>query len=140
MMKKITFLSITLLLLGLGHGYSQKTKKLEGGWKMVYSKWEMPDTVVEVSQFEKPSYKIFTGKYFTLSRLDENDEFIGHFGKYSYDGKTYTEHIEYSSYEYVIGKTEIFKSTIKGNKWTIEGKIGEEGEGFKLREEWERIE
>ena len=140
MMKKITFLSITLLLLGLGHGYSQKSKKLEGGWKMVYSKWEMPDTVVEVSQFEKPSYKIFTGKYFTLSRLDENDEFIGHFGKYSYDGKTYIEHIEYSSYEYVIGRTETFKSTIKGNKWTIEGKIGEEGEGFKLREEWERIE
>jgi hypothetical protein len=139
-MKKITFLTITLLLLGLGNAYSQKSKKLEGGWKMVYSKWELPDTVVEHSQFDKPSYKIFTGKFFTLSRLDENDEFIGHFGKYSYDGETYVEHIEYSSYEYVIGRTETFRSTIKGNIWTIEGKIGKEGEGFKLKEEWERIE
>jgi hypothetical protein len=139
-MKQLTFLTIALLFLGLGNAYGQKSKKLEGGWIMVYSKWEMPDTVVEVSQFEQPSYKIFTGKHFTLSRLDENDEFIGHFGKYSYDGKTYTEHIEYSSYKYVIGRTETFQSTIKGNKWTIEGKIGKEGEGFKLKEVWERIE
>ena len=138
-MKKITFLIIALLLLGLGNAYSQKSKKLEGGWIMVYSKWEMPDTVVELSHFDKPSYKFFTGKYFTLSRLNENDEFIGHFGTYSFDGKTYVEHIEYSSYEYTIGRSETFKSSIKGNKWTIEGKIGQEGEGFKLKEEWVRI-
>ncbi len=139
-MKKITFLTIALLLAGLGNVCSQKSKKLEGGWIMVYSKWEMPDTVVELSHFDKPSYKIFTQKYFTLSRLDENDQFIGHFGKYSYDGETYVENIEYSSYEYVIGRTETFKSSIKGNKWTIEGKIGKEGEGFKLKEVWERVE
>ena len=138
-MKKITFLTITLLIFGLGDGFSQKSKKLEGGWKMIYSKWEMPDTVVEVSHFDKPSYKIFTGKHFTLSRMDENDQFIGHFGTYSFDGKTYIEHIEYSSYEYTIGRSETFKSSIKGNKWTIEGKIGQEGEGFKLKEEWVRI-
>ena len=139
-MKKITFLTITLIMFGLGNAYSQKSRKLEGGWIMVYSKWEMPDTVVEHSHFDKPSYKFFTGKYFTLSRLDENDEFMGHFGTYSFDGKTYIEHIEYSSYEYTIGRSETFKSSIKGNKWTIEGKIGQEGEGFKLKEEWERIE
>jgi hypothetical protein len=139
-MKKITFFSIALLLLGLGNIFSQKSKKLEGGWIMVYSKWEMPDTVVELSHFDKPSYKIFTGKYFTLSRLDENNQFIGHFGKYSYDGETYVENIEYSSYAYVVGRSETFKSNIKGNKWTIEGKIGKEGEGFKLKEVWERIE
>ena len=140
MMKKLTFLTITLLLLSTGYCMGQKSKKLEGGWKMVYSKWEMPDTTVERSEFEKPSYKIFTGKYFMLSRLDENDEYMGHFGTYSYDGQTYVEHIEYSSYEYVIGRSETFKSTVKGNKWTIEGKIGREGEGFKLKEIWERIE
>lgn len=123
-----------------GSGFSQKSKKLEGGWKMIYSKWEMPDTIVELTQFETPSYKIFTKKYFTLSRLDENHQFIGHFGTYSYDGKTYTEHIEYSSYDYVIGRSEKFKSKIEGKKWTIEGKIGNAGEGFKLKEVWERIE
>jgi hypothetical protein len=139
-MKKLTFLTIALLILGLGNGFSQRSKKLEGGWKMIYSKWEMPDTTVERSKFDNPSYKIFTGKYFTLSRLDEDDAFIGHFGTYTYDGKTYIEHIEYSSYEYVIGRSETFKSSIKGDKWTIEGKIGKEGEGFKLKEIWERIE
>jgi hypothetical protein len=139
-MKKVTLLTIALVLLGLGNAYSQKSKKLEGGWIMVYSKWEMPDTVVELFQFDKPSYKIFTRKYFTLSRLDENDQFIGHFGTYSFDGDTYIENIVYSSYEFTIGKTETFKSTLKGNKWTIEGKIGGEGEGFKLKEEWERVE
>jgi hypothetical protein len=139
-MKKLALLTISMFFLSMGFGFCQKSKKLEGGWKMVYSKWEMPDTTVERSQFENPSYKIFTGKYFTLSRLDENDEFIGHFGTYSYDGKTYVEHIEYSSYEYVIGRSETFESTVRGNKWTIEGKIGQEGEGFKLKEIWERIE
>jgi hypothetical protein len=139
-MKKLTLLTITLLLFGMGEAYSQRSKKLEGGWKMIYSKWEMPDTTVELSHFDQPSYKIFTGKYFTLSRLDENEEFIGHFGTYSFDGKTYIENIEYSSYEYVIGRSETFTSSIKGNKWTIEGKIGKEGEGFKLKEVWERIE
>ena len=83
-MKKLTFLTIVLLLLGHGEGFSQKSKKLEGGWKMIYSKWEMPDTTVELSHFDKPSYKIFTGKYFTLSRLDEDDQFIGHFGTWFY--------------------------------------------------------
>ncbi len=129
-----------LLWLSLSNGFCQKSKKLEGGWVMVYSKWEMPDTVVELSHFDKPSYKIFTGKYFTLSRLDENNEFIGHFGTYSYDGATYIENIEYSSYGFVVGRSETFKSSIKGDQWTIEGKIGREGEGFKLKEVWERIE
>lgn len=139
-MNKVSILTIALLVLGFGNTSGQKSSKLAGGWKMIYSKWEMPDTVVELFHFEKPSYKIFTGKYFTLSRLDEDDEFIGHFGTYSHDGKTYVENIVYSSYEYVIGRSETFKSSIKGDKWTIEGKIGKEGEGFKLKEVWERIE
>ena len=92
-MKKITFLTITLIMFGLGNAYSQKSRKLEGGWIMVYSKWEMPDTVVELSHFDKPSYKFFTGKYFTLSRLNENDEFIGRFGTYSFECKNYIYHI-----------------------------------------------
>lgn len=139
-MKKLTLLTIALFMLGLVYCFGQRSKKLEGGWKMIYSKWEMPDTIVERSKFNNPSYKIFTSKYFTLSRLDENNEFIGHFGTYSLEGDTYQENIKYSSYEFTIGQTETFKSTIKGNKWTIEGKIGREGEGFKLKEVWERIE
>jgi hypothetical protein len=138
-MKNLTLLIIALLFLGPGDVFGQKSKKLQGGWKMIYSKWEMPDTTVERSQFEQPSYKIFTGKHFTLSRI-ENEEFVGHFGTYSYDGKTYIENIEYSSTDYLIGRTETFQSTIKGDKWTIEGKIGNQGEGFKLKEIWQRIE
>jgi hypothetical protein len=139
-MKKLTLLTIALFMLSLVYCFGQKSKRLEGGWKMIYSKWEMPDTIVERSKFENPSYKLFTSKYFTLSRLDENNEFIGHFGTYSLDGDTYVENIKYSSYEFVIGQTETFRSTINGNKWTIEGKIGREGEGFRLKEIWERIE
>ena len=138
-MRKPIALTITLLLFCAASAYSQKEKKLEGVWIMVHSKWDLPDTIIERTEFTMPSYKIFAKPHFSLSRWDENGEFEGHFGEYEFDGENYTEHIEYSSYGYLVGKTEDFKCTLSGDEWTITGKIGNKGEGFILVETWRRI-
>jgi hypothetical protein len=138
-MRKPIILTIMLLLFCLAGAYGQKEKQLEGIWVMTYSKWDLPDTTIERTRFDMPSYKIFAKPHFSMSRLDENGEFLGHFGEYSFDGKHYTEHIQYSSYEYLVGRTEKFSSTVKGDEWTIKGKIGNKGEGFALVEIWRRV-
>jgi hypothetical protein len=39
-----------------------------------------------------------------------------------------------------MGQSVKFKSKMDGDKWTIEGVIMIEGEEFKLKETWQRIE
>ena len=140
MMKKLTVLTVALLMFGMASSFCQESDKLEGVWKIIYQKMENPDTIIERSQFVNSSYKIFTKKHFSLSRQGEDNEFFGHFGKYSYDGETYTEHIEFSSYESVVGQSLKFKSKILGDKWTIDGVFEIEGEEMKLKETWQRVE
>ncbi len=139
-MKKLTVFTIALLILSITSVYSQESNKLEGVWKMIYHKHVTADTSVENSQFVNSSFKIFTEKHFSLSSLSEDNQFGGHFGKYSYDGKTYTEHIKYSSYKPLIGQSTKFKSKMDGDKWMIEGVFEVEGEEFKMKETWQRIE
>ena len=139
-MKKTIALTITLLLFCMASAYSQKEKKLEGVWIMIHSKWDLPDTIIERTQFTVPSYKIFAKPHFSMSRWDENGEFGGHFGTYDFDGENYIEHIKYSSYGYLVGVTEAFKCTLEGDELKITGKIGNSGEGFLLVETWQRIE
>ena len=139
-MKKLTALTVTLLMLGMANSYCQESGKLEGVWKIIYSKVERPDTITERTAFENPSYKIFTKKHFSLSGLLEDTEFYGHLGKYSYDGKTYTEHIKYSFGKSMMGQSIKFKSSMEGDKWTIEREGEYEGEKLKMKETWQRVE
>jgi hypothetical protein len=139
-MKKLTVFTITLLILSITSVYSQESNKLEGVWKMIYLKHVSADTSIENSQFVNSSFKIFTEKYFSLCSLSEDNQFGGHFGEYSYDGKTYTENIKYSSYKPLIGQSSKFKSKMDGDKWMIEGVLEVEGEEYKLKETWQRIE
>ena len=139
-MKKLTVLIITLLILSITSVYSQESDKLEGVWKLIYHKHVTSDTSIEHSQFVNSSFKIFTEKHFSFSTLSEDNQFGGHFGKYSYDGETYTEHMKYSSYKPLMGQSVRFKSKMDGDKWTIEGVIMIEGEELKLKETWQRIE
>ncbi|MHA2030731.1 MAG: DUF4488 domain-containing protein [Candidatus Kariarchaeaceae archaeon] len=139
-MKKFSVFILALLILSITSVYSQQTDKLEGVWKLIYQKQVTPETSIEHSQFVNSVFKIFTEKHFSLSRLDEDNQFGGHFGKYSYDSETYTEHIKYSSFVLLMGQSVKFKSKISGDKWTIEGVIEIEGEELKLKETWQRVE
>lgn len=139
-MKKIVLLTATVFLFSLGWTYGQDPAALTGTWKMVYQKWENPDTTVEASDFDYPQYKIFAGNHFSLSVLHGDKQFFGHFGKYSLENGSYTEHIKYSSYEPFMGQSFTFESTREGDTWTIRGVIEIEGKESKLTETWKRVE
>ncbi len=107
---------------------------------MISQKWEYPDTVIEISEFANPQFKVFSGEHYSLSVLGEDHKYYGLFGKYSYSGDSYTEHIKYSSYEPFMGKSFTFKSTMEGDEWTIKGVMEIEGKESKLTETWLRVE
>jgi hypothetical protein len=138
-MKKFALVPMILILLGICNASAQTPEELQGVWKMTYKKWELSDTVVERSEYEFNSYKIFFEDHFSLTGLDEENEFYGHFGNYTFDGEIYTEEITFSSYEFMIGRTVEFDSKLKGDTWTIKGDIGTEGMKFELVEIWERV-
>ena len=134
-MKKLTIITISILLMGFLNVFSQESKNLEGVWKLTYEKWEFPDTTIENTQFENPQYKIFTEKHVSTSFLNEEDSFSGHFGTYSFDEDSYVEHIEFSSFNMLIGESLEYKSKIVGDKWEINGEFGNQ----KMKQTWLRV-
>jgi hypothetical protein len=165
-MKKAIFLTVVFLSAGMWNSYCQKSGEPEGVWKMTYQRFETPDKIIERNPefmleifvslgdtlydpvgFKNPSYKIFNDNHFSLSGMDEENQFRGHFGKYSYDGETYSEHIKYSTYEHLIGQSVKMKSRMDGDNWTIEGVIPIEFElrifsrfrDLKFTETWQRV-
>ena len=138
-MNKFTLVPLILILLGIGNAFAQSPEELQGVWKMTYKKWAFSDTVVERSNYDFHSIKIFFEDHFSLTGLDEENNFYGHFGNFTFDGETYTEEITFSSYDFMIGRTVEFESTLKGDKWTIKGDIGTEDMKFELVEIWERV-
>lgn len=138
-MKKFVLLLVITALLGVFNISAQTPEEVEGVWKMTYKKWELSDTVVERSKYEFNSYKIFFEDHFSLTGLDEENNFYGHFGNFTFDGKTYSEEITFSSYEFMVGRTVDFKSKLEGDTWTIKGDIGTRDMKFELVEIWERV-
>jgi hypothetical protein len=65
-MKKLTVLIITLLILSITSVYSQESDKLEGVWKLIYHKHVTPDTSIEHSQFVNSSLKYLLRSIFHL--------------------------------------------------------------------------
>jgi len=160
-MKKLISFAVLLLMFGMASVYSQESSALEGVWEMVYSKLESPDTITIRSPDFKyviivypggeddtlidpypinPAFKIFTEKHFSLSRINDDNQFVGHFGTYAYDGKTYVENIKFSSFKSIVGQSVKFKSSMEGDKWTIKGVMEFQGEEWKLKETWQRVE
>ena len=138
-MKKLLLLILVMTMFGVSDVFSQTPVELVGVWKMTYKKWELADTVIERSEYEYPYYKIFYDDHFSLTGVDENNEFVGHFGSVTLEDNTYTEQITFSSYDFLIGRTVSFDSELKGNTWTIRGDIGNDSLEFKLVEVWQRI-
>ena len=139
-MKKKSLILILALFLGAFGSSAQSSENLDGIWKMTYKKWELSDTTIEQDEFEFPAYKIFFNDQFSLSGVDEEGKFVGHFGSFRFDGDIYSEKITFSSYEYLIGRKVKFKSRITGNQWIIQGDIGTKDMKFELLEIWERVE
>jgi hypothetical protein len=140
-MKKLMSIVIGFLILGTTSVLSQNSDELQGAWEIIYQKLTYPDTTLENTQFANPSVKILTKKHVAFGHQSSDGESIsGGGGTYSYDGKTYIEHIKYHGYSSLVGKSIEFKSKLDGDKWTISGVIPGDGEKIHLKEIRKRIE
>ena len=139
-MKKLYgFLIISMMSSGISV-FSQNDPSLQGAWEMVYQKWTFEEEVREYTEFENPSVKVYSIKHFSLGRLGDRGEFVGHLGTYTFDGKTYVEDIDYSSYPYARGMSIKYKSKIKKDSLHMEGTLVVNGQEAKLEEIWKRLE
>ena len=140
-MKKLMNLGIGFLLLGTTSVLCQNSDQLQGAWEIIYTEYAFPDTTTITTQFDNPTVKLLTKKHFAFGNLASDGESVrGGGGTYSFDGKTYTEHVKYHIYTQVIGKSIKLESKLKGDKWTIKGVVpGDNGE-VHLKEIWKRIE
>ena len=129
-------LSIAILISGSSFVFSQKSKSLEGVWKLVYWKSEFPDTVFEMNQFENPQYKIYTKKHFSCSFLNDADNFSGHYGTYTIDGGKLVEHYIFTSIEILKNKDWEYNSKMDGDKWHISW----DARGAHISQTWQRVE
>lgn len=138
-MKKSIIISAVLLLAGIPSLFAQQEGDLQGAWKLTYQKFTTPDTTIEITEFPMAQVKIFTKKYFSLSTLDENNQFNGHYGTYTCDGNVYTENIEYSSIPDFMGHSYEFDTSLEGDLWTIKGEFVFNGQEIKLVEKWAKM-
>lgn len=140
-MKKLIFIASVFLILGTTSALCQNSNELEGAWEVIYTKYAYPDTTLENTHFANPSVKILTEEHFAFgSQTSDGESIIGGGGNYSYDGKTYIEHIKYHVYGSLVGKSVEFKAMLDGEKWTISGVLLFEGEEVHMKEIWKRIE
>lgn len=142
-MKKPLVLVIALLMIGTTNVLCQNSNELQGAWEITYLEYvytALNDTLYE-TEFVNPSVKLITKKHFAFGHLNyDGKSFSAGGGEYSYDGRTYTEHIKYHSHGPAVGTSVEFKSKLEGDTWTISGALqGDEGE-ILLKEIWKRIE
>jgi len=140
-MKKLIFIASVFLLLGTTSLLSQNSDELQGAWEIIYTEYAFPDTTTITTQFDNPTVKLLTKKHFAFGNLASDGESVrGGGGTYSFDGKTYIEHVKYHRYTPLIGKSIELESKLEGDKWTIKGVVpGDNGE-IHLKEIWKRIE
>ena len=114
----------------------KESNKLEGAWEIVYSKYTSTDTTIERTQIENPSTKILTSTHFAFGwQSDDGKEVWSGGGRYTLDGDTYTEIIEYHSAPELVGKSISFNCRLEGDKWYNSGNLL----GYQMLEIWRRI-
>ncbi len=107
---------------------------LEGAWIMLEGTYTDPDTTLTVT---RPQVKILTRDHFAFGRQSELGAFAGG-GRYTFDGTTYTEIVEYHSDTLAFGRTLTFEARLEGDSlWYHSGNIGPT---YYLEEIWRRIE
>ncbi len=112
---------------------------LQGAWEITYSKFVSPDTTVEKTQFDKPTVKLLTKKHFAFGNQSGTNKVWGGGGEYTYDGDIYTEYIKYHGASNYDGQSFKFKSTLKGDLWTISITVKNDTLNIESTETWKRI-
>lgn len=126
---------LALLVAACGGEQAAERGPLVGAWQMVEGTYTDADTTVTVTT---PQVKILTDGHFAFGRMNPNGAFAGG-GRYTFDGSTYTEIVEYHSDTLALRRGELtFDARIEGDSvWFHSGNIGP---NFHLEEVWRRIE
>jgi len=117
-----------------------KENPYEGAWEMIYSKQIFPDTIIEKTQFDYPTVKLFTKKHYAFGRQVGVHDIYGGGGEYTFDGDILKDYPKYhSSKMTVIGTELVWKSKFDGDLWTMtfSGKV--DSVQVEATETWKRI-
>lgn len=110
-----------------------KRGPLEGAWEMVSATYTLADSTYDPGFTQT---KILTAEHFSFGRQTDTGALSGG-GRYSLDGETYTETIDYHYNASHVGKTLSFEARLEGDSiWHHSGQIGE---NYHIYEVWERV-
>ena len=106
-----------------------------GVWVQIASKRVTPDTTIERTQIANPGVKLLTKKHYAFGRQTGENTIFGGGGEYSYHDSIFTSYPKYHSNSAGVGASLRWKSTIKGDLWTI----SYDTLNIKGSETWKRI-
>ena len=143
---------------------AEKKNEVEGVWEKFSGKLVSPDTIIETIQADRnrKSIKVITKSYFvtvghTLNRpkfseggtdselLAAYNAFSANGGKYTLEGDTYTEHLEFFLNPTFENVSVSFKYQVNGDQLIISGTMPTKSLGladfdWELTEVWRKIE
>ena len=160
-MKYLKVLS-AVLLVTLFSCTTEAKNQFEGTWELISAKSTSPDTTVVTTQADFKQIKVMTKSHFVwigqepdrakfleggtdAELLEAARTFGAGGGTYTFEGDTYTEHIEFFSNPNWVGVAIPFKFQIEGDQWIHSGTIPFKTLGLRefdveLYEVWKRIE
>lgn len=116
--------------------FSQNQSSIIGTWKLVSGKMTRNDSTFNYGSSNLNSMKIITPTHFAVFGQNADGSFShASAGVATFTGNTYTESIDYGSFQNAMGSKMTFTYSIKGNQLHISGG----GSGYTFDEDWERV-
>jgi hypothetical protein len=108
---------------------------LLGSWEMVSMKMVTSDSTVEYDESERPTLKVLNGTHWMFIRQSGDRFIFAQGGRYTLEGDTYTETVEYSADPANIGQSYTFTCSVEGENWHHRGGLG----NVQYDELWRRV-
>ncbi|MDX1430592.1 MAG: hypothetical protein R3282_09900 [Rhodothermales bacterium] len=106
---------------------------LEGAWEMIAATYTLADSTYDPG-FRQT--KILTAEHFSFGRQTDQGPLCGG-GRYTFDGTTYAETIDYHFNASHVGRRLSFDVRLEGDSlWYHSGTVGE---NFRIEEVWRRV-
>lgn len=124
---------LTTVVILTGCAIESKRGPLEGAWEMESATYTLADSTYDPGFTQT---KILTAEHFSFGRQTDTGALSGG-GRYSFDGETYTETIDYHYNASHVGKSLSFEARLEGDSiWHHSGQIGE---NYHIYEVWRRV-
>ena len=137
-MRSISHVFVGLLCLMLVNCGEMGDKPLPGTWQMISGTYTTPSGQVIVDVDDRLCYKILGDDHFAVVEMYQSKPdslFFAAVGRYSLKDTVYTETLEGCNVPADVGRTNIFRSEIDGDRWRIYMKR----QDMELDETWKRI-